>query len=61
MVQYCPLAMSNFQKGPEFKLPCRNFKGHHMANSGGFPFMKLAQRVQKVRTLQRVSYRDAVA
>ena len=60
LVRDCPSRV-NSQGRLESKLHCANCQGNHTANYGGCKFMKQAQRVEEVRTQQRVSYRDAVA
>ena len=60
MVRDCPSRV-NSQGRLESQLHCANCQGNHTANYGGCKFMKQAQRVEEVRTRQRVSYRDAVA
>ena len=41
-------------------IKCINCKGDHTANYGGCPFYKDAKQVEKIRVLNKVSYRDAV-
>ena len=44
-----------------YKKVCANCKGEHTANYGGCPFVKQAKQIEQVRTLQRLSYRDAAS
>ena len=41
-------------------IKCINCKGDHTANYGGCPFFKDAKQVEKIRVINKVSYRDAV-
>ena len=43
-----------------FPVKCVNCHGEHTASYGGCPNVKFAKKVQNVRTLSRLSYRDAV-
>ena len=53
----CPLKEDQVEKKD---LKCPNCKGNHAANYGGCPKMKEAKEVEKVRTLEKISYREAV-
>ena len=56
----CPSRNLSENEKKNFPVKCANCTGEHTASYGGCPNMKFAQKVQNVRTLSRLSYRDAI-
>ena len=62
LLQECPVrSLSTSGSSTTNKTKCANCKGEHTANYGGCRYMKEAQQVERVRTVQRLSYREALS